>query len=49
MREKTNFIGAPTKVKEVIGVPTANTQIEKDDIMVVFGLNEKITDLNHIR
>ena len=46
IREKTNFIGAPTKVKEVIGVPTANTRIEKDDIMVVFGLNDKIADLN---
>lgn len=44
---KTNLIGVPTKIKEVIGVPTANTLIEKDDVMVVFGLNEKIKDLNN--
>ncbi len=47
IREKINFIGAPAKIKEVIGVPTVNTRIEKDDIMVVFGLNEKIADLNN--
>lgn len=45
-REKTNLIGVPTKIKEVIGVPTASTRIEKGDIFVVFGLNEKITNLS---
>ena len=46
-KEKTNLIGIPTKIKEVIGVPTANTRVERGDIMVIFGLNEKITNLNN--
>ena len=46
-REKANVIGVTTTVNEVIGVPTAATRIEKNDIMVVFGLDDKITTLSN--
>ncbi|MEZ4792256.1 MAG: TrkA family potassium uptake protein [Gelidibacter sp.] len=46
-KEKTNMLGVSTSVMEVVGVPSADTRIEKGDIMVVFGLNEKIAELNN--
>lgn len=42
-REKTNIIGNTTSIMEVIGIPAADTIIEKDDILVVFGSNDNIS------
>lgn len=46
-KEKTNMLGVTTSVREVVGVPSPDTKVEKDDVMVVFGLNDKITELNN--
>ena len=46
-KEKTNMLGVTTSVMEVVGVPSPNTKVEKGDVMVVFGLNEKISELNN--
>ncbi len=46
-REKTNLLGVTTSVREVVGVPSPDTKVEKEDVMVVFGLNEKIAELNN--
>lgn len=45
-KDKKNMIGLTTSVMEVAGVPSPHTKIEKGDVMVVFGLNEKIKELN---
>lgn len=44
-KEKTNLIGNETSVKDVVGIPAANTVIEANDILVVFGLNDDITKI----
>ena len=44
-KEKINLIGVSSSQMEVIGIPTGDTVIEKDDILVVFGLNEKISEI----
>tara|TARA_R110002049_G_scaffold307520_1_gene508196 strand:+ start:5047 stop:5736 length:690 start_codon:yes stop_codon:yes gene_type:complete len=45
-KEKVNFLGNPaTPHLEVIGIPTGDTIIEKDTILVVFGLNKKIAEI----
>lgn len=44
--EKTNFIGVKTQEMEVIGVPTPQTKIEENDVLVVFGLNSKISEFS---
>lgn len=45
--EKTNLIGNATSVMEVVGIPAANTVIEANDVLVVFGLNDDITKICH--
>ncbi len=42
-KEKTNLIGKKTIVKETIGLPTPDTIIYEDDILVVFGDNKNIS------
>lgn len=44
-REKTNIIGNTTTIMEVIGIPSADTIIEKNDILVVFGQNDNISKI----
>ena len=44
-KEKINLIGVSTTQMEVIGIPTGDTIIEEDDVLVVFGLNEKISEI----
>lgn len=44
-KEKTNLIGNTTSIMEVIGIPSAETVIEKDDILVVFGTNENTSKI----
>lgn len=46
-KEKKNLLGVTTSVMEVVGVPSPEVKVQKDDIMVVFGLNEKIGELNN--
>ena len=46
-KEKTNMLGVTTSVMEVVGVPSPDTKVERGDVMVVFGLNEKISELNN--
>lgn len=41
-REKTNLIGKKSIIKETIGLPTPETTILEDDILVVFGENKNI-------
>ncbi|MEO6348430.1 MAG: TrkA family potassium uptake protein [Aquaticitalea sp.] len=48
-KEKKNMLGVITSVMEVVGVPSPETKVEKEDIMVVFGLNDKIGELNNIK
>lgn len=48
-KEKKNLLGVTTSVMQVVGVPSPEIKVEKDDIMVVFGLNEKIVELNNIK
>ena len=48
-KEKTNLIGVSTTQMEVIGIPAGYTEIEKDDVMVVFGLNDKISEIGNMR
>jgi len=47
-KEKINLIGVSTTQMEVIGIPTGDTIIEKDDVLVVFGLNEKISEIGSL-
>lgn len=47
-KEKTNLIGASTTQMEVIGIPSGDTVIEKDDVLVVFGLNDKISEIGNL-
>jgi trk system potassium uptake protein len=42
-KEKTNLIGKKSIVKETIGLPTSETVILEDDILVVFGENKNIS------
>ncbi|MBA4152821.1 TrkA family potassium uptake protein [Flavobacterium sp.] len=42
-KEKTNLIGKKSIVKETIGLPTPETIIFEDDILVVFGENKNIS------
>lgn len=42
-KEKTNLIGKKSIVKETIGLPTPETVIFEDDILVVFGENKNIS------
>ncbi|MDD2985711.1 TrkA family potassium uptake protein [Flavobacterium sp.] len=42
-KEKTNLIGKKSIVKETIGLPTPETVIFEDDILVVFGDNKNIS------
>lgn len=42
-KEKTNLIGKKTIVKETIGIPSPDTVIFEDDILVVFGENKCIS------
>ncbi|PKP17149.1 MAG: potassium transporter TrkA [Bacteroidetes bacterium HGW-Bacteroidetes-23] len=42
-KEKTNLIGKKSIVKETIGLPTPETVIYEDDILVVFGENKNIS------
>lgn len=45
-KEKINFLGnASTPQLEVIGIPAGDTIIEKDNVLVVFGLNKKIAEI----
>ncbi|WP_159022020.1 TrkA family potassium uptake protein [Formosa sp. L2A11] len=46
-REKINLIGNPTLIKEVVGIPSADTIIQKNDVLVVFGLNDDISKICH--
>jgi trk system potassium uptake protein TrkA len=46
-KERKNMLGVTTSIREVVGVPSPETQFEKDDVMVVFGLNDKIAKLNN--
>lgn len=47
-KEKTNLIGVSTSQLEVIGIPSGNTKIEEGDVMVVFGLNDKISEMGNM-
>lgn len=47
-KHKTNLIGVSTTQLEVIGIPTGHTIIEKEDVFVVFGLNEKISEIGNL-
>lgn len=42
-KEKTNLIGKKSIIKETIGIPTPETVIFEDDILVVFGDNKNIS------
>lgn len=42
-KEKRNLIGKKTTFKQTIGRPTAETILEKDDILVVYGNNNDIS------
>jgi trk system potassium uptake protein len=42
-KERTSLLGPKTAVNEVTGMPTKDTIIQKDDILVVFGRNNDIT------
>jgi trk system potassium uptake protein len=42
-KEKTNLIGKKSIVKETIGLPSPDTIIFEDDILVVFGDNKSIS------
>ncbi len=42
-KEKTNLIGKKSIIKETIGLPTPETVIYEDDILVVFGENKNIS------
>jgi len=44
-KEKTNLIGNPTVIKEVIGIPSADTIIQEHDILVVFGSDDDISKI----
>lgn len=46
-KEKTNMLGVATSVMAVVGVPSPDIKVERNDVMVVFGLNEKIAELNN--
>ncbi|MBP1838520.1 potassium channel family protein [Formosa algae] len=46
-KEKVNLIGNTTFIKEVIGIPGADTVIQDGDILVVFGLNDDISKICH--
>ncbi|WP_299776642.1 TrkA family potassium uptake protein [uncultured Formosa sp.] len=46
-KEKINLIGNATLIKEVVGIPSAETIIQKNDILVVFGLNDDISKICH--
>src|SRR5690606_4272026 len=46
-REKKNLLGVTTSIREVVGVPSPETIVQKGDVMIVFGLNDKITELNN--
>lgn len=46
-REKKNLLGVTTSIREVVGVPSPDTIVQKGDVMIVFGLNDKITELNN--
>ncbi|MDG3583249.1 MULTISPECIES: potassium channel family protein [Galbibacter] len=41
---KKNFLGNKIKKKEVIGLPDNNTRIQKNDLLIVFGRNEDISN-----
>ena len=41
-KEKTNLIGKKSIIKETIGLPTPETIVFEDDILVVFGENKNI-------
>ncbi|WP_066223170.1 potassium channel family protein [Formosa haliotis] len=43
--EKVNLIGNTTSIKEVVGIPSANTVIKEGDVLVVFGLNDDISKI----
>jgi len=47
-KEKTNLIGVSTTQMEVVGIPAGDTIIEKDDILVVFGLNKQISEIGNM-
>jgi trk system potassium uptake protein len=42
-KEKTNLIGKKSMTKETIGLPSSDTIILEDDILVVFGDNKNIS------
>ena len=44
-KEKKNLIGNTTVIKEVIGIPTAETVIQDHDILVVFGSDDDISKI----
>ncbi|CDF81138.1 potassium uptake protein, integral membrane comp onent, KtrA [Formosa agariphila KMM 3901] len=44
-KEKTNLIGNTTVIKEVIGIPSAETVIQDNDILVVFGSDDDISKI----
>ncbi|MHA7942545.1 potassium channel family protein [Formosa sp. 3Alg 14/1] len=46
-KEKVNIIGNKTVIKEVIGIPGADTIIQENDILVVFGLDDDISKICH--
>lgn len=47
-KEKINLIGISTTQLEVIGIPTGDTIIETDDVLVVFGLNDNISKIGNM-
>jgi trk system potassium uptake protein len=47
-KEKTNLIGVSTTQLEVIGIPTGDTVIEIEDVLVVFGLNDNISKIGNM-
>lgn len=42
-KEKTSVFGHKTSINEVTGIPSKDTIIQKDDILVVFGNNKDIS------
>lgn len=44
-KEKTNLLGNKIKSSEVIGLPTRETLIQNEDVLVVFGANRDISDM----
>ena len=46
-KDRKNMLGGATSIREVVGVPSPDTEVGKDDVMIVFGTNDKIKELNN--